>query len=314
MKAKNFILLTFIFLSFFWLEIKAQTIWECATEGPPTDLLKSLGITTYDPELETVTIRFYIHIIRRSDGTGGLTSTQVTNAINIMKADYEERNIYFYKKGESSINNNTYFNFDGSPSSFNSLIQQNPHNDAINLYLLPLGISYGKASGIPGIALVIGGNYSQTSVISHEMGHCLGLWHTHSGRGCADFANCAEATNGTNCTTCGDLVCDTPADPCLSGNVNSLCQYVGPFGFNPDVPNIMSYTPPECMEHLTTGQFDRMFVMIENSSILQNVIFSGIPVTVDQKLSNQTTSGTVAHWESNNFVSYSEYLAYSIYN
>jgi len=155
---------------------------------------------------------------------------------------------------------------------FDNLIQENAHSNAIDIYFLRSGISYGRASGIPGLALVIGGNYAGTSVLSHEMGHCLGLYHTHSGRGCGDFANCAEEIDGSNCDICGDLVCDTPADPCLSGNVNASCQYTGPSQFNPDVGNIMSYTPPYRMTHFTNEQFDRAFTIVENDPMLSSLI------------------------------------------
>ncbi len=114
------------------------------------------------------------------------------------------------------------------------------------------------------------------------MGHCLGLYHTHSGRGC-DFANCAEAINGSNCEICGDLVCDTPADPCLSGRVDGNCNYTGGGGFNPDTGNIQSYTLYSCMTHFTDGQVDRMHTIIENSSLLANVLCTncyGIDATI----------------------------------
>ncbi len=196
----------------------AQTTWECETIAPEEDYLLQQGITSYSPQLQSVTVRIFIHVIRQSDGSGGLTTQEVADAIDLMETDFLSRDIYFTEVGSDSIDNDNYYNFNGA--DFNFLIQENAHNDAIDIYLLPSHISYGRASGIPGIALVLGGGYAGTSVLSHEMGHCLGLWHTHSGRGCGDFANCEEAIDSSNCATCGDLVCDTPADPCLSGNVN----------------------------------------------------------------------------------------------
>ncbi|GAB4371771.1 MAG: hypothetical protein Kow0042_14700 [Calditrichia bacterium] len=277
----------------------SQTIWQCETIGPDEDYLLQQGITSYSPQLQSVTVRIFIHVIRRSDGSGGLDSSEVSNALDVLRADFLSRNIYFTEIGRDTIDNNNYFDFTGRYFSY--LIQENPHNDAIDIYLLPPHIFYGRASGIPGIALVLGGGYAGTSVLSHEMGHCLGLWHTHSGRGCNDFANCPEAIDGSNCATCGDLVCDTPADPCLNGNVNAQCQYIGPPPFTPNVENIISYTPPECMTHFTPGQFDRVFTMIENSPLLQNVIEQPILVTVDQRLSNGSSIDSVARWVASRF-------------
>lgn len=80
----------------------------------------------------------------------------------------------------------------------------------------------------------------------HELGHCLNLLHTHS------TSNGIEYINGSNCSTAGDLVCDTPADPELnSTNVDSSCNYFGGGGYNPLTNNIMSYSPFGCREHFT---------------------------------------------------------------
>lgn len=154
-------------------------------------------------------------------------------------------------------------------SNYTVLINTDTHPNAIDIYLLSPTDTYSRASGIPGIALAVGGLYQGTSVLSHEFGHCLGLFHTHSGRGCNDYANCSENINGSNCSTCGDLVCDTPADPCLSGNVDINCNYIGDPSFSPDVHNLLSYSPPLCLSHLTVGQTLRIHATI----LTYNTIF-----------------------------------------
>ena len=50
-----------------------------------------------------------------------------------------------------------------------------------------------------------------TSTVAHEMGHCLGLYHTHNGTG--DNNGTPELVNGSNSSTAGDYITDTPADP-----------------------------------------------------------------------------------------------------
>ncbi|MBD8489821.1 T9SS type A sorting domain-containing protein [Echinicola sp. CAU 1574] len=96
-------------------------------------------------------------------------------------------------------------------------------------------------------------------VSSHEMGHCLNLFHTFQGT-MAGTPGCAEAINGSNCNSCGDLVCDTPADDGFGTT----------FGFNPDLTNIMSYYPDA--DHFTNGQGQRMLLSIANSSLLSQTI------------------------------------------
>jgi len=165
-----------------------------------------------------------------------------------------------------------------------------------------------QCPNIPGAALAVGGGYVNTSVLSHEFGHCLGLYHTHSGRGCGDNANCSENVNESSCSICEDLVCDSPTDPCLSGNVDLNCQYIGPSGFTPDVHNIMSYAPPACLNRLTTGQVQRMHTAILNNSIISDrsflptIVSSSNPIcsTSIFSIPNLPTGVIITSWGSSN--------------
>ncbi len=265
-----FLSLVFILTSF---QIVAQT-WNCDTKEPNQDFLFQNGVSNYSSSNSAKSLDIFIHVIRKSDGSGGLSTSQVNNAISKLYNDFKNTNICFNIKGSDFINNTYYYNF--TDSKFDNLITVNLDANAINLYLLPIlpsSINFGgKASGIPGKALVIDGEYVETSVLAHEMGHCLGLYHTHSGRGCNDFVNCSEPVNGSNCNDCGDRVCDTPADPCLSGNVNNECIYTGGGGFFPLTNNIQSYTSPNCMDKFTVGQISRMHTIINNASFLQSTL------------------------------------------
>jgi hypothetical protein len=289
MKTKLIIFSLLILYSTLVNSIFAQN-WSCATIEPSTDFLQDIGVTEYVSSYPSRNINIYIHIIRTSAGTGGLTTAQVDNAIAVMSDDYSSMNICFTEIGRSYINNNTYYNF--TSGLFSSLVAQNPHTNAIDIYLLPAVGYGGRADGIPGSALVLDGGYAGTKVLSHEMGHCLGLYHTHSGLGCGDYANCAEAINGSNCASCGDRVCDTPADPCLSGLVNASCAYTGGSGYTPLTNNIQSYTTPGCMMNFTAGQSSRIHTMISNSPILQSVLSSTsccpTNITITTPLSSNT--------------------------
>jgi gliding motility-associated-like protein len=98
------------------------------------------------------------------------------------------------------------------------------------------------------------------SVLAHEMGHYLGLYHTFEG-GC----------NNTDCSINGDRVCDTPpesswlpsscTDPLNSCNTDTLSNYSNGF-FKQDVPdqvdNFMDYNNWTCANRFTIGQTARM--------------------------------------------------------
>lgn len=138
----------------------------------------------------------------------------------------------------------------------------------INVYLMSTvtanGSSLGGYSYLPPSAdrIVLSkasGNVSDNKVFLHEIGHYLGLYHTH---GKTNTGTTDELVNGTNCLVAGDDVCDTPADP----NVlyNGGCVYsLGGFDanghpYNPDMGNHMSYANKLCRNHFSVGQMNRM--------------------------------------------------------
>lgn len=272
MKNKFYIVIAFALVAF-TNNIEAQTkigeVWKCNTVETLVKLKSETNISELSVDMSPKIVNTFFHILRRNDGSGGLTQAQVNNWISVLCNDYFEHQIHINVIGQSNLNNTTFYN-GMTDANFSTLINTNTHSNAIDIYLLSPNDTYSRAENIPGISLAVGGSYSGTSVLSHEFGHCLGLYHTHSGRGCNDFVNCSENINGSNCSTCGDLVCDTPADPCLSGNVNENCVYIGDPSFSPDVDNIMSYSPPTCLDELTFGQRERIHYTILNNSIFNN--------------------------------------------
>lgn len=98
-------------------------------------------------------------------------------------------------------------------------------------------------------------------VISHEMGHFLGLYHTFE----TSFGR--ELSNGSNCAVAGDMLCDTPADANPMSINSTTCIYsgatkdsIGTF-LTPIIGNIMSYHPEACKCPFTAMQYNRMTEM-----------------------------------------------------
>lgn len=108
--------------------------------------------------------------------------------------------------------------------------------------------------------------------LAHHLGHLFGLYDTyHIGD---------ELVNGSNCSTAGDEICDTPADPFLRVVDRSFdneqdafqkallrlmevnCEYTGSItdaqdrGYKPEIDNIMSAYPCKC--RFTDNQLRKM--------------------------------------------------------
>ena len=134
------------------------------------------------------------------------------------------------------------------------------------------------AQNIPATAYIVNGLYYNTTSLPHEMGHCLGLYHTHHGtvNEGGDINQCAELVNGSNSATCGDYISDTPADP-NSWSSNS-CNYTGAIkdsngqSYNPNPSNFMAYSYKPCRNLFSALQSQRMNDFIANTPMLQNVI------------------------------------------
>ncbi len=217
-----------------------------------------------------------------------------------MMDDYISYNIHFMEIGREEIHSDRYYYMNDS-TAYSDLRFENNHSDAVDIYFLSPTSSYYSAQKVPSDNFLLGGVNLGTSIISHEMGHCLGLYHTHRGSptpGCQEDGGFQEKYDESNCAECGDLVCDTPADPCLRLYVDVNCQYTGPDEYNPDVHNIMSYAPPSCLSHFTQGQIDRIFYMMEHNDMVRGFLESyKIAVTVDQKSSSGNSIGNIYHWE-----------------
>lgn len=98
-------------------------------------------------------------------------------------------------------------------------------------------------------------------LVAHELGHYLSLLHTFEGMNCAN----------NDCTTQGDLVCDTPPDRSIASssctNPENSCAtdtLSGPFttDVKDNISNFMDYGSP-CPSVFTKGQAARMRSFLE---------------------------------------------------
>jgi hypothetical protein len=112
--------------------------------------------------------------------------------------------------------------------------------------------------------------YPQTTAattLTHEMGHCLGLWHTHRGvTEVAPCSDCYESVNAGNRDVTGDFCEDTDPTPsnasCGPPGGNDTCSS-NPWGTT-DYQNYMGYAPDPCLAEFTPEQIARMHCWTES--------------------------------------------------
>ncbi len=238
-------------------------------------------------------VTIYVHVIRQSNGEGGQSPTDVDEALDKLADAYTPYQIFFdWDNNIDYIDNDTYFE---NPQG--GIWNENKHTDGVDIYLFD-----DNASRFDGELLGAGaanqeenrsefytfGHFfdangdelptARSYVIAHEMGHVLYLWHTHHGTGETnqeiDPLECPEYPNGSNSSSCGDYITDTPADPNMALNVDlQTCEWLGAANspYDPDEFNIMSYSQATCLEYLTFQQSRRMKNAMASLSYLQDL-------------------------------------------
>ena len=207
------------------------------------------------------TINVYFHVIRRGTGVsnGDITSTMITNQINVLKNAYASWGWNFNLVTTTRTTNSTWYTgcYGSSESAMKNALRQGTADD-LNIYSCsPSGgilgyatfpSSYASQPKLDGVVIlyssVPGGTaspYNLGDTATHEVGHWMGLYHTFQG-GC----------NGN-----GDFVSDTPAEKsaafgCPTGR--NTCNTAG----NDPITNFMDYTDDSCMFQFTSGQDARM--------------------------------------------------------
>lgn len=236
----------------------------------------------------------FYHIVRETNRTGGFDPNEISNSIVLLNQVYNPHNISLNNAGFDYIDDSYFYNIDDmypSTTEFDSLIQINNHPDAINVYIVNNFNYNGKAEAIRSQALVIKRSKVLTPVLAHEIGHCLDLYHTYQGTWPGTLG-CAETIIPTeyNCTHCGDLVCDTPAD-----------YGVEQQGYMPDLYNIMSNYE---RIHFTLGQAMRMRRAFASSSMLQQLVSDVCPNVVGASLICDTETYTLINVDLNSSINW----------
>lgn len=199
------------------------------------------------------------HIISKTDGSSGIKESRVLDQLAALNEDFADLDIQFYLKDCSFnyINNTTVY--EDHDATIGTIMKVNRDNNAINVFIpktadrsnnndtRTLGYYLKIAITNTGVFesdwLVVGkGEISQSSItLTHEMGHYFTLAHPHRGWDSEPYeeevhgnpapvrapnGTFTELQDGSNCSTAGDLLCDTPPDYNFI-NYWSSCNYEG---------------------------------------------------------------------------------------
>lgn len=301
------------FLSFFLLNcLQAQL--DCGDIPVSPQALQNFGTSYNAFPSNSGQIKVYFHIYALDNGSGGVITydngvpnySALNSMITKLNAGFASVGFsFFYNECEVRIENNS--NLLGSTVRKRFFFRDFEHEDGIDIHVTPDNLGYsGISSGIPGGEIAIGGVspygiLTRTSnTLIHEMGHALGLFHTHRGIPAFDCEKsvCEEGGDIFD----GDYVQDTPYDPglfrqfpptnggppvvpdcdwdgtgfCMIGPVMCIDPVTGNIktltfaDLNPQMNNYMSYAYPECTDTFTDGQIARMKSLAWNSIFHNN--------------------------------------------
>lgn len=238
-------------------------LFERASNGP-------LAFKTYK-------FRVSFHIVRNSDGSGTVPST-IQTVIDKLNNSYSGTNISFTATGVDYINDDGLNQISASRASFKKLFARKHNAKAINVYILTdgshLGGIVGAADSIPSNSLLVRASHCAKGTIAHEVGHCIGLYHTHHGTYFWESGT-PELVNGSNSAVAGDFIVDTPADPNEWDKENGVYNGgdltdANGDKYNPSPTNFMSYNKDACRTEFTRGQIESVYKCISNTRSLQS--------------------------------------------
>lgn len=287
----------------FWIPVKAYIISDSQTQNVAIDKAKLNAFVQHANRILRgieVEIAHPSGNYRKYNGTPSLIQLYLKGAPSTISAPSYVYNIPdntdpFYSAAFTSVGQ-SHFNYGAINIYFTNSIK-NSNGDNISFATLPFNNDKFKAYRI----WMNSSGFPHLSTLAHEVGHALGLLHTHQA-----FNNMAQ-TNGaitgkhcyqekvdrsatincnaiqdhpnkgeTSCEYNGDGLCETEADPGLNFplNINNYGVYTGSPAtdadgdpWTPPIRNLMSYSNQSWKNELVSTQLQIMYNTILNSPV-----------------------------------------------
>lgn len=181
--------LKILFFVLFVISLKSYSQNICGTTAP-------INYQTFENNFKQQSTNEYcinisFHIVKKANGSGGFSASDIPNLLELLNEDYNQYGIYFNEMTIDSISNDIYYDLEYSENNrdiLNNLFNENDEPNSIDLFLVgsitkntsdgPFPLS-GIASDVLSTDLVIKNIRALSNTTTHELGHTLNLLHTH---------------------------------------------------------------------------------------------------------------------------------------
>lgn len=226
-----------------------------------------------------------VHVVKDSLGNKSIEENDILTKINQLNPIFDSICVSFKVCEFRYIENFRYDSINKAKNQYDELLNQYHVPFRINVFYVDHIIDPANAAGFADLGFIcrasakdsVGGivikkSQNNIRVLAHEFGHYFGLNHTwHNNQNL--YSKTLEYANGSNSSTTGDEILDTPADPFikdtdptsyLSKNPSYPCKFIGKMQdvngnfYDPLVGNIMSYYPDYCDCGFTHDQYKKM--------------------------------------------------------